>query len=120
MINFKQTAEKATTLSYIMAGREKRTTDDMINSYPNGFTITEFDMVTIKNSMFPVVAIAEDDNVFYYGGTVLSRICEEWVTAYDGDITQASEDLKNSGGVRIKLSYGKTKTNQNLTRVEIL
>lgn len=120
MINFKQVAEQATTLSELMAGREKKTTDYMIKEFPNGFTILEFDMITIKENMFPVVTIAEDSNIFYYGGTVLSKICEGWVKLYEGDITQASEDLKKSGGIKIKLSYGKTKTNQNLTQITII
>lgn len=120
MINFKQYAEQATTLSHLMSGREKKGTDFMIKEYPEGFTIEEFDMITIKDSFFPVVTIKENPSIFYYGGTVLSKICNMWIEAYDGDITKASEDLKQSGGIKIKVSYGKTKANQNLTQITIL
>lgn len=120
MINFKQYAEQATTLSPLMTGREKKNTDYMIENYPNGFTIEEFDMITIKESMFPVVTVKEEPGIFYYGGTVLSKICNEWINAYEGDITQASEDLKRAGGIKIKVTNGKTKSNQNLTQITIL
>lgn len=54
-------AQRETSLSRLMEGREKIKTEDIIKKYPNGVTLTEFDLVTIDDSTFPVFAFAEND-----------------------------------------------------------
>lgn len=122
---FAQLAKRATTLSTIMEGREKITTEDVINSFPNGITITEFDVITTTNengmpSTYPVLAFAEDVNKFIYGGKALNDIVTTWLANFDGDIEATSAALKAAGGVKIKLVSAKTKQGRNFTRVDVI
>lgn len=117
--NFKESATKATTLSDLMNGREKIETDALIKKFPDGFTVIGADMVNITDATYPVLIIKEDTNIFYTGGIVLKKIVEGWMTAFDS-IEAMNAELEAGGGVKMKLTEGKTKSNQNLTTVTIL
>lgn len=119
--NFKKVAQESTVLSVLMQGRTKLSTDDVIDNMPDGITVTAFDIVhQDENTEYPVFLIAEDPNRFLMGGKVLSGIAYAWADGFDGDVEKASAELGNNGGVKIRLTRGKTKNNQNLTRVEVL
>lgn len=120
MYNFREAAKAETTMSELMQGREKVTTDYIIRNYPTGVTIVEFDMITTEGKTFPVLAFREDDKKFFMGGTVITNICLSWVKAFEGDIKGASEALKASGGVTMILSAGRTKKGNNVTNVQVL
>lgn len=125
MNKFVESAKKATVLSEIMTGRVKIDTDDIIKKYPDGVTITEFDMVTVTDpkkgaSTFPVFAFKEDPESCFFGGAILSKIAVDWARAYGGDIESASEELSKCGGVKVKMFSKKTKAGNNLTAVEII
>lgn len=122
---FKSIAAKETTLSELMAGRTQMKTDDVIKKYPDGFTVIGFDIAELPDEAgvikkFPVVIISEDDSIYFNGGTILNKICAEWAASYSDNIEAASEDLKQCGGVRMKLTAAKTKKGNNITRVDIL
>lgn len=122
---FTKLAKKATTLSYIMEGREKIKISDVINLYPDGITITEFDMVTTPDnngvaSTYPVLAFSEDDTRFIYGGKAIKDMCTMWLANFDGDVEATSQALKAAGGVKIKLSSQRTKNGNNFTRVDVI
>lgn len=121
-MDFRELAKRQTTLSPVMVDREKVKTDDLIESYPDGFTIIAFDYVSSKKSkgQYPVYNIAEDPSVFCNGGTVLDRIFSEFVKACDGDVAEASEELRRQGGLKVKLGHGTTKSGDDLTTVEVL
>lgn len=118
--SFIATAKSAVTLSELMNGREKIDTETIIRNYPDGVTLTAFDIINIDGKQYPVFTIAEDDGVYYNGGHVLNKIVERWIDAYDGNITDASDDLGECGGMKVKLTNGKTKKGNNITSVEIL
>ncbi len=119
--NFKETAVKATTLSELMANRDKASTDYMIENYPNGFTVVAFDIVAgADGATYPVFNIGEDASIFYCGGAILNKIAHEWSDAFNGDIEAANEELYNGGGLALKLEEAKTKRGNSLTRVVIL
>lgn len=122
MVDFKALAQRQTTLSEVMIDREKVKTDDLIETYPEGVTITAFDYVMSKKTKneYPVFNIAEDDKIFCNGGTVLDRIFTEYVKVCEGDVTRASNELKRQGGLKVKLSHGTTKDGQDLITVEVL
>lgn len=126
MNNFSKIAMRETTLSELMVGREKVTTDDVIKNYPEGVTITQFDIIEMydekkkENVAFPVFTIKEDDSVCFFGGCIFTKIVNAWLEQYDGDIAGASLDLQECGGVKVRLSSRKTKAGNNLTSVEII
>lgn len=119
-INFAAIARKETSLSRVMEGREKVKTDYIIENYPDGVTLTEFDIVTVNGDTFPVFAFAENNELCFFGGAVLTNIANEWAAAMSGDIEAASNELKAMGGVKVKLANGKTKKGNSLTTVTVV
>ena len=125
-MNFKKIASKETTLSPLCEGREKTTQEEMIKKYPNGFTVTEFVFVplvnenTKENELVPVILTAEEEKTFFFGGTLLGRICNAWCVENENNVEQTSAMLKATGGVKMKLTPTKTKSGRNFTAIEIL
>lgn len=117
---FSSIARKATTLSPIMAGREKIQMDELINQYPEGVTIVGFDIITTNADSFPVFIFSEDSQKFAFGGTILHNIIDEWVGSFEGDIEKCSNELEKSGGVKLKFYKSRTKSGNNVTLVEVL
>lgn len=119
MNKLKMIAEEATTLSLLMSGKEKLSTEEIIANYGGEITITECDMVNDGKNAYPVFTIKENEKAFYCGGIVLRRIVEAWI-GYCGDIDKVNEMLAKDP-VAVRLEEGKTKDNKNsLTRVTIL
>lgn len=121
-MDFKALAKKQTTLSTIMADREKMSNDELIEKYPDGVTIMAFDYVTSKKTskQYPVFNFAEDPSVFVNGGTVIDRVFAEFVKVCGGDVDAASQELKRQGGLKVKFGHGTTKNGDDLITVEIL
>lgn len=117
--NFKKSAEKATTISHLMEGREKVVTEDIIAQFKDGVTIINFDVVAGKDR-YPVIVFKELENAFYCGGMVLMKIVDGWLKEFNGDIDKANKELEKFGGVRVKLETSKTKGNNNITKVTVL
>lgn len=122
---FAEIAKKETSLSRIMEGRTKVTQEQIMQKFPDGVTVTEFEFLTVNDpkkgvSTFPVLTIAEAPAVCFFGGAILSKICAAWASACDGDAEQASEELKASGGCKMKFVNSRTKSGNNITLVEIV
>lgn len=117
--NFKAIAQNNTVISELMTGREKLTTDDVIKRYPNGFTIDDFDIVALSNGTeYCVLTIVANDHQFYCGGKILTNIVKSWVgDDYIGDVRN---EYRDSDKVTVKLEYGRTKNNNNITKVIIV
>lgn len=123
--DFKQSAMDATTLSELMNNRDKASTEYMIETYPDGFTVMAFDVIQTADKdgvvvEYPVFNVAEDDKIFYAGGAILNKIVHQWIEGFDGSIENANKDLQATGGLRIKLEESKTKRGNSLTKVVIL
>lgn len=120
--DFKAAAEAATTLSPLMDGKNKLSVDDVIRDYPQGVTITDFDMLTdnAKGTQFCVCLCKERPDSFFFGGSILSKICNEWVKGFAGDIEACSNALHDAGGVKVQLSHGRTRNGNSLTLVKVL
>lgn len=117
--NLRQLAMDATTLSHLMSGREKISTDELIKKYPDGFTLVACDWCPDENGeAYPVFHIEEEPTKFYSGGIVLSKVVTAWEESL-GDL-EAVNAILSSEGVQVKLETGKTKRNQNITKVIIL
>ena len=119
MGNFKNKAVAATSISKIMEGKTKISTEEVISKYPEGVTITGFDWMNGENGKYPVCIFAENQNECFFGGTSLTSICEAWMDGYQ-DAETCSADLAAEGGVKVKFSKGKTKSNRNFTRCEVV
>lgn len=113
-------AKKATTLSELMANRDKLQTADVIANFPNGITLNAVDIINTSDATYPIFTFEEDASKFYCGGTVLAKIVDSWLTEYSGDIETLNHDLAESGGVKVKLTESKTKTGRNVTEVTVL
>lgn len=117
--NFRESALKSTTLSDLMNGRTKVSTDDMIKNFPNGFTIEDFDIVDDKKSQYPVFTVKEDKGICFFGGTILMNMVDGWLEGFDS-IDACRAEFVEGGGLPVKLSTGKTKNGNNITKVEII
>ena len=112
--DFRKKAKALTTLSFLMEGRTKIETEDLLATYKKGITVTGVDIQHGTDDQgqpaeYPVVIFKEDDTVFYFGGTVLAKILKGWLDDFDGDAEACSAALAASGGCHITLAKGKTK-----------
>lgn len=128
--DFKKAAQETTLLSPIMVGKEKLETEEVINQE---LTIIAFDFApkfdekgkpivdpsTGEADTFGVIVFKEFPNNYYCVGTVFTKVCKTWESAFQS-AAEASEALAAQGGVRVKFSPSKTKKGNNLTAVEIL
>lgn len=117
---FYEIAEQALGNSPIMTGREKITTEDVIRKHPAGITLNGFDVIDNGKDGYAVFTFVEEPDKFVNGGALLSKMAFEWVKAFDGNITDASEGLAACGGVRVRLSTKKSKRGNTFTAVEIV
>jgi hypothetical protein len=120
-MSFREIAAKTLSMSDLMDGREKITTEQLIGQT---VTVTEFDFATItdrgEEKTFPVLIFKEFPNNYYCGGTLLAKMCMAWAAEYDGDVASASNALADEGGVQIRFTAGKTKSGNNLTNITVL
>ncbi len=120
-INFREIASNELSLSHLMSGREQIKTEELTGSE---VTVVEFDFATITDNgvekTFPVLLLEEYPDRYYNGGALLNKLCIAWAAAFDGDVEQASEELKKSGGVKLRFKSTRTKSGNNLTSVEVI
>ena len=78
-MDLRRIAQKATTASKVLEGRNRLTMDEVISKYPQGVRVIEMDMLTnsATGETYPVVAT--DSNECFFGGAVLASICTEWL-----------------------------------------
>lgn len=116
---FANIARRATTLSPLMEGRDKMETKDIIEQYPDGVTVTAFDMVGSGDEAYPVFVFAEEPTKFAFGGAVFKSIVLAWIENFEGSISDASAALTATGGVRMVFEHTTTKQGRSLTNVKI-
>ena len=126
---FATIAKEATTLSKLMKGREKISVADVIKNYPDGITVTGFDIIVAPNDnvglherdSYPIVIFSEDPSKFVFGGTVLNGIVRAWLAHFDGDIEACNKALASYDGVKLKFSRQRSKTgNREYTSIEVV
>lgn len=121
--NFKKSATKNLVVSSLMQDREKISVEEIIAKYPEGITITAFDMIHgAANGDYPVVLFAEDTEKFLMGGgKIFAGIIADWLAEFQGDSEKGSSELAAQGGCKIKFSKRRsTKSNFTYTVPEIL
>jgi len=122
---FADIAKKAVANSTVREGRELITTEEILRNYPDGITITEFDILTRRDGSnlvtFPTFAFAEDITKYYNGGLSLKKVVDGWLAHFEGDIESANAALKASGGCKIKLlPMQRTGNGNNFVPVEVI
>lgn len=122
---FVEIGKKAVANSPVREGREVISTEEILDKYPDGITITQFDVLSKRNGSemvnFPTFAFAEDSTKYYNGGMSLKKVVDGWLAHFDGDIDAANAALKASGGCRIKLMpMRRTDGGNNFVPIEIL
>ena len=122
--NFKQAANKELSLSPLMDNREKVETDDL---YGKELTVVAFDFITTTDKdgtskTYPVVNFEELPDKFYLGGALLAKVFQAWANdpEFGGDIDECSNALAESGGVKFRFSKTKTRSGNNLTKIEVV
>ena len=119
--DFKKSAkENTTSLSPVIGEKTKVSTEEVLAKYNGEITIVGCDILKKDDSRFAGVLFAENENEVYFGGTVLTEIVNGWLEAFNLDAVKCSEELKASGGVKIKLSTQKSKNGRNYVKVEVL
>lgn len=116
---FAEIAKKATTLSPLMEGRNKIEMREIIAKYPNGITVNAFDMLGTGDESYPVFTFTEEPKSFAFGGAVFKSIVLAWIANFDGSISDASDALTASGGVKMLFEHTTTKQGRSLTNVRI-
>ena len=122
---FADMAKKAVDNSPVREGREHISTEEILRDYPEGITITEFDILSKRDGAimvtFPTFAFAEDISKYYNGGTSLAKIVNEWLAHFEGDIDADNAALKATGGCKIKLlPMQRTGSGNNFVPVEVI
>lgn len=120
MFDFRKTALESTLLSKLQNDREKISTHDLIQRFPDGITVNAFDFATVDGKAYAVVTFNEDDSLYYNGGTVLSKMCTAWAAGFAGDPEAASTALTKAGGVKLKFAEEKTKGGNNVTTITVV
>jgi hypothetical protein len=122
---FANLARRATSLSPLVENRTKISVGEIVDNYPEGITVNNFDMVNGTDQSgqpitYPVFTFAEDNTRFGFGGTVLKNIVNSWLAAFDGDIEACAKALNANGGVKLKFSHGRTKAGRTVTEIEVI
>ena len=120
MSKFAESAKKSLKSSRVMEGRTKLKTDKVIEDYPNGVTVDEFDMLHNSKGEEYVVMHIKDTDFYFNGGALALQIAQGWVDDYDGDAIKASDDLKQDGGVTFILGKKPTKNGNTITTYTIV
>lgn len=120
MINFSQVASKTLSGCALMANRKKVSTDVIITEHPEFVTITQFDFATSRQGEFAVVELAEYPGKYYPCGMSITNVCRQWIESYQGDIEQANNDLKQSGGCKVKMERVRTNNGNQFIKVTVL
>lgn len=122
MNKFVKAAHDTFSLSPLCTGRKKLSTIEVID---RPLTIVAFDFATIhdrgEEKNFPIILFSEIEDGYYCGGKLLYNLCQVWAgSGEDGDLETVNDELREAGGVKIKLTNSKTRDGNNLVTVEVL
>lgn len=129
-INFSSVAKKASNESVVRKGRKKADLQSVVSAYPEGVTIisaeishtTEVDRKTDDTIVkeFAVIAIKEESELYFNGGSALTAIVRAWLEQYNGDVEAMNEDLEKSGGVKVNFDFTRLTNGNNYTAVTVI
>lgn len=117
---FLNVAIEETTFDSISDGKSQLRTDEVMSMYPNGVTVTHFDIIKTEDKEFSIILFKENQNAFFYGGTVLTKLCKAWCESVGLPPAETSEQLNACGGVKIKLSRAVGKNKLTYVKVDVI
>lgn len=120
MSRFSESAKKSLKSSRVMEGRTKVKLDKVMEDYPNGVTVDEFDILHNAKGEEYVVLHIKGTDLYFNGGALALQIATGWVNDFDGDAMTASDELKGEGGCTFKLGKKPTKNGNTLTTYTIV
>lgn len=114
---FTEIAKRQLGGSEVLSDRTKITIEEVIDVYPDGVLVDEFDILHGDKGPYPVFHIAGTDN-YFNGGALALKVAQGWADAFGGDIAAASAELKSSGGCKFAVFKGKTRNGNTITRFD--
>jgi hypothetical protein len=127
MVDFKKVASDAVASSFVMSGRTEMKNDAVLSGFPNGVTITGFDIIPVqgadgKTSEMTVYTIAENEKVYCKGGSAHTKVFHAWLDAAGEGATaeSVSAELAAAGGVKVKAKKTPLKNGRTYTAIEVL
>ena len=111
-------ARRASGVSELTAGKTKVGTKDIVSKYPDGVTIAAMDLFGTGEDQYAVLNIAEDENIYFFGGQALTGLAQELVGSF-GSIDAVNAELKKEP-LKVKLTLTKTKGNKDFTSFEVV
>lgn len=119
-MNFKKSAQDATTTSALMAGRTKIDTQSIISEYPAGINVVGIDFVSTSKGNYFIGIFSEDATKFFNGGSVFNTIAQKWAEEFGGDFDTLNKELQAEGGVRMVFKSARSKDGRNYTAIDII
>ena len=119
-----QIAEKVLTISPVIVGKNKLTTEEVLAAYPDGVHINAVDFLKSTKPDAPdyaVLNIAEDSSVWFSGGERLSTLFSAYLANDEigGDLAVLNAYLAEHP-IHVLLSKGRTKKGNPITLVEVV
>lgn len=124
-----ESAKKTMTLSTLMNGREKISTEEIIRTIDGIVTISAIDIISttkfdaktqsMVTNTFPVLTYLEDSEKFFFGGAAMNNIVQDWI-ALCGSIEDVNNELAQTGGVKVKLEVKRVSNGNQFTNVTVL
>lgn len=122
-MNFKKYAQKVTSGSTVLQGREKIETDALITKYPDGVTIVDFDFLdSTDGGKYVVCCFAENPDEYFNGGKILTDMFSGIVAEFES-LEEAREEYAKAPAnerIKVKLSHARSKKGNRYTKVEIV
>ena len=116
MSKWTESAKTHLQRSRVINGRDKLSVDEVINKYPEGVAIDEFEILTSgSDGKEYVVLHIKDTNNYFNGGSLALKVVKGWAEDFDGDVDTASEELKKDGGCVFKIYKTTTKKGNPIT-----
>ena len=131
-MNIKAIAQSAVSFSDIMQDRDKISTPEIIQAYPDGIHIDEAEYVTMTKTTvdengkeveykdtFWAYHFIEEDSKFAFAGALLAKIFDKIMEACEGDVEKFNEELK-AQTLHVKLMHGRTQSKRPIFLVDVV
>lgn len=119
MKSLKQIAQETSTLSKLMQGREKMSTEELLDK---DITIIQFDSYvnTESGEIIYVFATREHLNNFTFAGAILKKYFMAFEEECKKENVDVNDYMVSQGGLKVRLTEGKTKQGRSITNVVLL
>lgn len=120
-MNFRDVAKKAVKVSDLAEGKEKISTEEIIDKYPEKITINGFERCEMGNKVKFIYTLKEEPEKFAYAGLMLEKCFNSIISAYGGDYIRAQKEFSlDKQGLPVKLEKKTTLDGNDITVVTIL